>query len=241
MADPFSAITCEILLVRLDLPNSDFEALGGRAGFIRWDLRETLNDLPINTTSERRFAIPGLGEYASLAILMIKGANPNRYGDLSAVVTAGAETQFRLEAAGNALKTWRMKHRYLLNSENSAMLPMAMIAPVSEAVPISTAGASNGVAWVTAKNAAGAGNFGGPLETGLNIQNPAVVGFDFVGDNHGSVSELGGCLNANFPSDAIKWEIVGNILTPATYQSSFNLIGRRYRDNIEAYKRIKAA
>lgn len=241
VADPFSAAELEVTVIRRDLPRAIDEQIVGSGGFIRWDVRETTYDLATSlTNAEKRFAIPSPGEYASLCVSMLKGDTILIPADLSANTTAGSETQWRLEAAGNAIRTWRNKTRVILNDYNNPRgLPHALNLVQSEAVTsLSNLGISGSTTWVTDKAIGGPQYFGGAMAAGLHVQDPAVFGFDFLGDNFSSASELGSCLNANFPSDSIKWEIVGNVTTPATQTSSYSITGRRYRDDITRWKRI---
>lgn len=242
VADPFSAANLELLIIRRDLPASLDADLIGSGGYIRWDVRETNYDLAASSNNvEKRFAIPSPGEYASIAMSMIRGAAVLTPGDLSASTTVGSETNWRLEAAGNAIRFWRMKHRQILNQMNKATDLPFVFNPFSDQIStITNLGVTGGAppVWVTAKATGGPRQFGGALAAGLAVQNPAVAGFDFLSDNFAGASELGSCLNANFPTDSIKWEIVGNITTPANQTSGLSLIGRRYRDDITRWKRV---
>jgi len=241
-ANPFSAANVEILVLRRDMPQALDTEIVNTGGYIRWDVRETAYDIAASTNNtEKRFAIPGPGEYASLQMNMIRGAAILTPGDLSASTTIGSESTWRLEAAGNAQRFWRMKHRQILNDFNRATdQPFRMHPFMDDISTVSNLGVTGGAppVWVTAKMVGGPTQFGGALAAGLAVQDPGCVGFDFLSDNFSGANELGSCLNANFPSDAIKWELVGTVTSPANQVSTINLIGRRYRDDITRWKRV---
>ena len=242
VADPFSAANLEVVVIRRDMPGELDDMLIKSGGYIRWDIRESAYDVPASTSNvEKRFAIPSPGEYASLAISMLRGAAALTPGDISASTTVGSETLWRLEAAGNAIRQWRMKHRQMLNDFNRPInLPFVFNPFADQINSITNLGVTGGAppVLVTAKAVGGPVHFGGALAAGLTVQNPATMGFDFLSDNWSGASELGSCLNANFPSDSIKWELVGAITTPANQSSQFNLYGRRFRDDISRWKRV---
>lgn len=257
VANPFSAVNLELHIVRRDMPADLDKIIVDSGGYTRWDIRESLFDLPVGTNAEKRFALPGPGEYPSLAGYMLKGFNAagleNVLADLSAGVTVGSETLWRLEAAQNSIRQWRMKGRQIYNDmSRAASRPTASL---------NVFGGSNAATWITtlsnlgqtggappilltASNLLLPGNMGGVFSAGAAIQEPAVFGFDFLTDSMlAGATELGGCLNANFATDAIKWEFVANIDvtrgTAATQSSTLALIGRRYRDDISAYKKTQ--
>lgn len=256
VANPFSAANLEIIVIRRDLPKALDDQIAGDGGYIRWDIRETPTDIPTGTNAEKRFPIPGPGEYPSIAGFMYKGytggGNESLLSDLSANITVGTETLWRLEAAQNSIRQWRMKGRQIYNdmsrgsTRQTSMLNLfGGSAAATWITTLTNLGVTGGAppvlltaSWLGMPN-----HLGGQLAAGMAIQEPAVFGFDFLTDTMlAGANELGGCLNANFPSDAIKWEIVGNVdvtrATAATASSSFNIIGRRYRDDITRWKRF---
>jgi len=255
VANPFSAANLEVMIIRRDLPSALDQQLIDSGGYIRWDIRETPFDLPLGTNAEKRFALPGPGDYPSLAGYMYKGFTggglESKLSDLSASATVGSESLWRLEAAQNSIRQWRMKGRQIYNDQTrggcrqtSIMNLFGGSAAATWITTLSNLGVTGGAPPVllTATTLGMPQNMGGDLAAGLAVQEPAVFGFDFVTDTMlAGANELGGCLDANFASDAIKWEIVAPIDvtrgTAATASSSLNLIGRRYRDNITRWKK----
>lgn len=243
IADPIpAAANVEVFVGRREISRTSNEAILASGGFIRQDIRETSYPVAASVTTESRFAIPSPGEYATLVIAHQKGAsNINRLGDLSANVTVGQETLWSLESGGNALMKFRMKDLQLYGDYNRVAIPPSLNATGNEALVTTIAGVTNGTALVTAKQIVSANEFGGPLANGCIIQEPAVVGIDFLSNGIADADDLSSLLNANFASDAIKWELVGNTTGPAAGTSIVNIIGRRFRSNVTPWKLQKAA
>jgi hypothetical protein len=242
VANPFSAVNCEILVVRRDMPEAIDTRIRDTGGYIRWDLRETPYDLATSLTNvEKRFAVPSPGEYATLCMHMLQGNAILTPADLSASTTVGSETQWRLEAAQNAIRVWRMKHRQIINDcDRQIDFPYALNLFGDGLNGVSNLGVTSGAppVWVTAENIVMPRRFGGALSAGLAVQAPSVTGFDFISGDGGPGNDFGGCLNANFPNDSIKWEIVGTVTTPANQTSTLSLVGRRYRDDVTKWKTL---
>jgi hypothetical protein len=242
VANPFSAVNLEIFVTRRDMPEAINKQIRDQGGYIRWDLRETPYDLATSLTNvEKRFAVPSPGEYATLCMHMLKGNTILTPADLSATTTVGSETVWRLEAAQNAQRTWRMKHRQIVNDQDRNLVQPYAVNLFGDALStVTNLGVTGGgpPVWVTAENVIMPIRFGGALSAGLAVQDPSVVGFDFISGDGGPGNDFGGCLNANFPNDSIKWEIVGTVTTPATQTSTLALVGRRYRDDITKWKNL---
>lgn len=240
VANPFSAVNLELLVVRRDMPENIDARIRDTGGYIRWDVRETPYDLATSLNNVlKRFQVPSPGEYATLGIHQLAGNAILTPADLSASVTVGTETEWRLEAAGNSIRNFRMKHRQIMNdADKMYSLPYAVNLFGDALNSVTNLGVTGGAppVWVTAENIIMPQRFGGAFSAGLAVQAPSVVGFDFIAGDGGPANDLGGCLNANFPNDSIKWEIVGNVTTPANQTSTFALMGRRYRDDITRWK-----
>ncbi len=251
-ADPFSAASVEVVVMRRDMPADINNRILASGGYLKQDIRESSFDVPASlTNSERRFAIPSPGDYTTLVMSMLAGtaASVLTPTDISGNVTVNQETLWRLESGGNALQTWRMKELQILNQLSKVCQPVAQLPTIGTFTTINNVGVTTGAppVWVTAKATAGHPNCGGivvPGTTspyaGLCIQDPSIVALDFLTDGITDAGEFGSLLNANFQSDAIKWEIVGNVTTPASIPSNVSIVGRRYRDSVEAYKKLAA-
>lgn len=242
VANPFSTANLELVVVRRDMPADMDARIRDTGGFIRWDVRETPYDLATSLNNVlKRFQVPSPGEYSTLLVHQLAGNAILTPADLSASVAVGSETEWRLEAAGNSIWNWRMKHMQILNDGDKGVeLPYAVNLFGDGLNSVSNLGVTGGAppVWVTAENIIMPTRFGGALAAGLGIQSPSVIGFDFVSGDGGPANDLGGTLNANFPNDSVKWEIVGNVTTPANQTSTFALAGRRYRDDITRWKII---
>ena len=246
-ANPFSAAAVEVRVIRREMPSEVNSAILNKGGYIKTDIRDTPYDLAVSLNNvEKRFALPSPGDYLTAAIIMLGGtaASVLTPMDLSGVTTINLETGWRLESGGNALHSFRMKHIQEENDAFKAIAPISSFQPLGGAIStITNAGVTGGVppVWVTAKGTLGAGNMGGALAAGAGIQDPAVVCIDFLTDGLVDAGELGSLLNSNFKTDAIRWELVAGVTTPAGQTSQFLICGRRYRDSVERFKVLPAA
>lgn len=246
-ANPFTVAGCEVQVIRRDIADTVNQAILRDGGFIRSDIRDTSYDIALSTTNvEKRFALPSPGDYMTSVIMMLGGtaAGVLTPQDLSGSTALGSETQWRLESGGNPQMTWRMKHLQMENDMAKVVHPVSQFVHLGSGInAVSNLGVTSGVppVWVTAKGIAGGPNFGGALAAGHAVQDPAIVCLDFLTDGLTDAGELGSVLNSNFKTDAIKWEIVGNVTTPAAQASTFNIVSRRFKDSVERFKNFPAA
>jgi hypothetical protein len=244
-ANPFTAASCEVVVVRRDMPDSVNTQLLDKFGYIRSDIRDTNYDVALSTTGvEKRFALPSPGDYMTAVLLMLGGtaAGVLTPMDLSATTAVGSETQWRLEAGGNPQMTFRMKHLQEDNDYCKSVHPISQMIAVGSWINNTNLGVTNAAAALAnSKGTSGAPNFGGALAAGHGVQDPAIVAFDFLTDGLTDAGELGSVLNANFKTDAIKWELVGSVTTPASQASTFQIISRRFKDSVERFKNFPAA
>jgi hypothetical protein len=244
-ANPFSAANCEVWVRRRAIGADLNKAIRAKGGFFRQDIRESQYDVAASLTSvEKKFAIPSPGEYASLVVSMYKGNAVRTPADISASVAVGTETTWSLEAAGNSIAKFATKGMMLMGDHSRAIQPLSAFHPLNaDAInSLANTGVTGGAppVWVTAKEVSTALNFGGALSAGLAIQDPSVYGFDFLTDGLTDAGEFGSLLNANFPSDAVKWELIAPVTTPANQPSAVWLTGRRFRSDVSDLKKFAA-
>lgn len=238
-ADPFSAATLEVFVERRDITDDLTKALEETGGFIDWDIRETQKQLPAGLTNSEQFTdLPGDREYASLAFWMEK--NGTTLGDLSGNVTPGTETIWSLEAAQNSKTKWRMKYLAMINAITRAGGPNMAFYPQTNALTtLSTAGVTGGAppVWVTATQPFATPWIGGAMSAGLNIQDPAFVGFEFLSDGNNGASELSSALSNRFRGET-RYQIKGNVTTPAGNPSFLKFCARSFLSDITPFKKL---
>jgi hypothetical protein len=238
-ADPFSAVTLEVFVERRDITDDLTKALQDSGGFIDWDIRETIKQFPAGINNTEQFIeLPGDREYASLALWHEK--NGATLGDMSGNTTAGTETVWSLEAAQNSKTKWRMKYLALLNAITRAGGVQSTFYPQTNAVTgISTAGVTTGAppVWLTAATPSGSPWLGGALSAGMAIQDPAFVGFEFLSDGNNGATELSSALSNRFRGET-RYQIKGNLTTPAGNPSFLKFCARAYLSDITPFKKL---
>jgi hypothetical protein len=244
-SDPFTTANCEVWVKRRAIGADLNAAIRKRGGFFRADIRESTYDVAASLTAvEKKFPIPSPGEYATVVMSCLKGNTVRTPADISAGTGVGVETTWSLEAAGNSMAKYPMKALQAMNDHGRALLPVAMFMPLNTTAitGMAATGITSGAppVLVTSSKLHAVPNFGGEIGAGLGVQDPSIVGFDFLTDGFSDAGELGSLLNANFPSDAVKWELIGNVTTPAAQPSSVSLIGRRFRSDVSRFKKFAA-
>lgn len=234
-ADPFSAISYHVVLVKREMSAAQIGGILNSGGFISSDLVETQFPIAALTGSEQRFTVPSPGQYTGLTMVQL---NNSILADLSASTTIGSETRWRIESGQVVLRDWAMK---FLQIENDYSRPLNRAVQASVhglGAPIDAAGATTGTAWTGSKPFFVPGSLGGAMAAGQCVQIPAVVTLDFLSDGLTDANELGSLLDTNLPADkGLKVEIIGSVTTTGT--SSLNLIGRRLFGDLSKYQAYK--
>lgn len=246
VADPYTAASVDVVLVRRDWPRALAVAVDKETGgrpldwFIKSDIQETSYALAASlTNSEQRFPVSLPGQYSGLYIHHLKGGALGTLEDLSGSTALGSETQWTLESGGVAFRSWRQKHVKALNEFSKNVGPsgfpnMNLFTAVSPKL------VTSGTAVVNATNLFAPNyNFGAPLQTGQAIAQPAQIYHDFLSDGINDADELGSLLDCNIPSlNGLKMEVVGNVTTPAgaAQSSSLQIVGRRFYGDLSRYQ-----
>lgn len=238
-ADPFSDVQVEVWVNRVKWNDALAGNMNQRGGAIISDLREMQQSYAAGQANkDQEFSLDNGCEYGDLVLWHeSQGAT---LADLSANTTANQETVHKLIAGLDVFTAFKMKQAFTegqlsrslrMPSVFHPMLTDAITAPTNAAV---TQGAPP--VWVTAKQLLAAQNFGGALVAGSSIQNPAVVGFEFLAPRRYAVDELTGCLPSRFPGDT-RWKFKGALTTPAGNPSWIKAVARRFLSDITPYKR----
>lgn len=235
-ADPFSAVQIDVFTERREISDALTDELLAKGGMIQWDVRETQQHYPAGLSNKKqKIELPSGREYAAFSLW--HESNGVDLEDLSGSVTLGQETLWSLKAGSVTKSQWRMKYLQLLLAQTRGRGVAALPYPLSDALPVDNTGTTSGTALVNAKILSHPPRFGGTMTAGLCIQEPAVVGMEFLRDGNSPVDELSSALNARFEGST-KWAIEGEITTPAGNPSWIKVCARSFLSDITRYKRL---
>jgi hypothetical protein len=256
-ADPFSAISAEVVLVRREW-KGDFASYVAGKGFsdpIQYFLPVTIGEAAnvVNvslTNQEVRLPIVSPGRLCSLIIRSYKGNATVSRATIDDNTTIGTETMWELQRSRTPFRKWRNKYLQIDNQiGRTQQLPWAQNWYAGMITAPGTGGnTADGVTtggpplWVTAKQLFTPTGLGaGALAAGQCIQDPALVYVDFSGSPGREIYESGGFLDVTPPDDKKNQliELVGKVTTPANNASSLKLVTRLYTAGMDRFATVQ--
>jgi hypothetical protein len=250
-ADPFTAITCEIVPMRR-VWQGDFQAYVTKKGFAPLDffLPVTMQENALNVaaglvaSTEVRMQVPSPGRLASLVLRYYKGNAIMTKATIDDNSTPGSETVWELQQGRVPKRKFRNKHLQIDNSLGRPLqLPHAQAWYAGALSALGTgANTADGLTvnapplWVQAKQMFFPTGIGGALSAGQCIQDPSTVMLNFTGTTAREIYQSGAFFDVSAPVAKKQiTEIVGKVLTPANQPSVIKLITRLYPDAMDRF------
>ena len=243
-AGNINSVSVEVQLVRRLVTQASEAALAADAkargltnlsGYIDWDLIETPFTVAPGISTEQRFPLPIPGEYANIVFRHYLGGSTVARKEIDNGATGtsfGNENRWRLETGQVVQREWRWRHLRTLNDFsrplNAALMPGGFVASTSAGSPTVQL---QGLPLVYGLPA-------GAIPSGQSFRYSNCVALNFLTDglSGDNATEMGSCLNCNFPStNGLKMEVIGTPTNVATNASYLYAIGRRYFGNLAGW------
>ena len=222
----FSNLTCEVRLIRRQMPSSVTQGILGSGGFIPMDLIETPFSVSTASAGEVFYDLPLGGNYLNLLFRQYLGANGgaitrnvlDQTGIGTTVGTGlGAESRWGLVSGQVTLEEWRWRD----------------LQDVDDFTSYPGYNTSANTYWADPSGAVAANTAWQPAASTL---------LDFLSDGQDTVNELGSALDCNIPANSgLKMQLHGYITSQSgfTVPSSIYVIGHRLFGDLSGYQAIK--